>query len=52
MKDGYKIRLRRAGYRLAYRVDGDGILVTVLAIGRREGNEACAVAAGRTGSGD
>lgn len=52
MKDGYKIRLRRAGYRQAYRVDGDGIFVTVLAIGRREGNEACDVAAGRTGSGD
>lgn len=36
MPDCYKIKLRGAGYRLVYRVDGERITVTVLAIGKRE----------------
>lgn len=36
MPDCYTIKLRGAGYRLVYRVDGERITVTVLAIGKRE----------------
>lgn len=36
--DCYKIKLRKAGYRLVYRVDDDRIVVMVIAIGRRERN--------------
>lgn len=32
----YKIKLRKAGYRLVYRVDDDVVVVTVIAIGRRD----------------
>lgn len=32
----YKIKLRRAGYRLVYRVDQDAVYVTVLAVGKRD----------------
>ena len=38
--DCYKIKLRKAGYRLAYRVEDDRIVVMVVAVGRRERNEA------------
>ena len=37
---GYKIKLRQAGYRLIYQVNDEEILVAVLCIGKREGNEA------------
>ncbi len=36
MPDCYKIKLRDAGYRLAYRVEDDIVYVTVIAVGRRE----------------
>lgn len=32
----YKIKLRQPGYRLVYQVNDDVILVTVLAVGKRE----------------
>jgi mRNA interferase RelE/StbE len=38
MKDCYKIKLRDAGVRLVYRVEDRIIAVTVLAIGRRDGD--------------
>jgi len=34
----YKIKLRAAGYRLVYQVEDDVVLVTVVAIGKRERN--------------
>lgn len=36
MPDCYKIKLRKAGYRLVYRVDADVVFVTVIAVGRRD----------------
>ncbi len=35
----YKIKLRQSGYRLVYKVEDDVIIVTVLAVGKRERNE-------------
>ena len=35
----YKIKLRQAGYRLAYEVDDKIITVTVIAVGKREGSK-------------
>ena len=35
----YKIKLRSAGYRLAYEVVDDEVLVYILAVGKREKNE-------------
>lgn len=32
----YKIKLRKVGYRLVYRVDEDIIFVTVIAVGKRD----------------
>ena len=32
----YKIKLRQSGYRLVYKVEDDVIIVTVLAVGKRE----------------
>lgn len=32
----YKIKLRASGYRLVYRVEDENILVTVIAVGKRE----------------
>lgn len=32
----YKIKLRHSGYRLVYKVEDDVIIVTVLAVGKRE----------------
>ena len=43
----YKIKLRKAGFRLVYRVDDDRIVVIVIAVGRRERNEAYKVAKDR-----
>jgi mRNA interferase RelE/StbE len=34
----YKIKLQKSGYRLAYRVDDDRVIVIVLAVGQREGD--------------
>ncbi|HKE46582.1 MAG TPA: type II toxin-antitoxin system RelE/ParE family toxin [Rhodanobacteraceae bacterium] len=36
MTDFYKIKLRAAGYRLVYQVDERVVLVTVVAVGRRD----------------
>lgn len=36
LPDCYKIKLRRAGYRLVYRVFDDRIVVQIVAIGKRE----------------
>ncbi|MBC7102013.1 MAG: hypothetical protein H5U13_02130, partial [Parvibaculum sp.] len=44
----YKIKLRRAGYRLVYKVVDDTIEVRVIGIGRRDG-EVYSDAAGRQG---
>jgi mRNA interferase RelE/StbE len=35
-KDRYKIKLRDAGYRLVYEVADEVLLVTVIAVGKRE----------------
>ncbi|MDC5821765.1 type II toxin-antitoxin system RelE/ParE family toxin [Vibrio europaeus] len=32
----YKIKLRQSGYRLVYKVQGDVVIVIVLAVGKRE----------------
>lgn len=45
--DCYKIKLRKVGYRLVYRVDEDRIVIIVIAVGRRERNEAYESAARR-----
>ncbi|MCP1621653.1 type II toxin-antitoxin system RelE family toxin [Pseudomonas nitroreducens] len=39
MADHYKIKLRSAGYRLVYRVEEDRVVVSVVAIGKRERGE-------------
>jgi mRNA interferase RelE/StbE len=39
MIDCYKIKLRKVGYRLVYQVADQQILVTVVAVGKRERNE-------------
>lgn len=36
MKDCYKIKLRRIGFRLVYRVDEDVVYVTVISVGKRD----------------
>ncbi|MGN8273480.1 type II toxin-antitoxin system RelE family toxin [Pseudomonas sp. SMN5] len=36
MGNAYKIKLRNAGYRLVYRVLDDVLVVTVIAVGKRE----------------
>lgn len=36
MDNCYKIKLRRAGYRLIYRIEKDAAVVTVMAIGKRD----------------
>jgi mRNA interferase RelE/StbE len=40
MPDHYKIKLRQLGYRLVYRVRDDVVTVTVVAVGKRERNQA------------
>lgn len=47
LSDCYKIKLRKAGYRLVYRVFDDRIVVQVIAIGKRERDEAYKQAAKR-----
>ncbi len=39
MKDAYKIKLRQLGYRLVYTVEDKTIMVTVIAVGKRDRNE-------------
>ena len=43
----YKIKLRAAGFRLVYQVKDDVVVVEVIAVGKRERNEAYKAAAKR-----
>ena len=47
MADCYKIKLLRIGYRLVYRVDGDILFVTVIAVGKRDKSQVYAAAKAR-----
>jgi mRNA interferase RelE/StbE len=47
MADCYKIKLQRVGFRLVYRVDGDVLFVTVIAVGRRDKSQVYGVAKAR-----
>jgi len=47
MKDCYKIKLRSAGYRLIYQVRDLEILVSVVAVGKRDRNQVYNIAAKR-----
>lgn len=47
MKDCYKIKLRSAGYRLVYQVRDEEIVVSVVAVGKRERNQVYNIAAKR-----
>ena len=38
MQDGYKIKLRGAGYRMVYQVRDNELVVSVVAVGKRERN--------------
>lgn len=49
MPDCYKIKLRKAGYRLVYRVEDAIVFVTVVAVGRRDKLRVYAVAKDRSG---
>lgn len=39
--NAYKIKLRSAGYRLVYRVVDEVLVVTVIAVGKRERGDVC-----------
>lgn len=47
LADCYKIKLRAQGYRLVYQVDDTVVLVTVIAVGKRERSAVYRSAAGR-----
>lgn len=47
MRDCYKIKLRSAGYRLVYQVRDEEIVVSVVAVGKRERNAVYKAAAKR-----
>lgn len=47
MKDCYKIKLRKAGYRLIYEVRDLEIVVSIVAIGKRKRNEVYKIAAAK-----
>lgn len=49
LPDCYKIKLRSAGYRLVYQVDDKVVLVTVIAIGKRDKGLVYLTATKRTG---
>lgn len=44
LKDCYKIKLRSAGYRLVYQVRDSEILISVVAIGKRDRNQVYKIA--------
>jgi len=48
LADCYKIKLRAAGYRLVYQVDDKVVLVTVIAVGKRDKGLVYLAAAKRT----
>ncbi len=45
--DRYKIKLRSAGYRLVYQVFDDEVVVSVIAVGKRENSDIYNAASGR-----
>ena len=45
--DRYKIKLRSAGYRLVYQVFDDEVVVSVIAIGKRENSDIYNIASNR-----
>jgi mRNA interferase RelE/StbE len=47
MADCYKIKLRSVGYRLIYRVDENVVFVTVIAVGKRDKQQAYTTARSR-----
>ncbi|MHC8334015.1 type II toxin-antitoxin system RelE family toxin [Pseudomonas sp. LB3P25] len=47
LRNAYKIKLRSAGYRMVYRVLDDVLVVTVIAVGKRERGEVYKDAADR-----
>ena len=47
MKDCYKIKLRSAGYRLVYEVRDTEVVVSVVAIGKRDRNQVYKIASKR-----
>lgn len=44
MQDCYKIKLRSAGYRLVYQVRDNELLISVVAIGKRDRNQVYKIA--------
>jgi mRNA interferase RelE/StbE len=48
LKDCYKIKLAKAGYRLVYTVQDDQLVVLVLSVGKREDSLAYRLAVGRS----
>ncbi|HVX05329.1 MAG TPA: type II toxin-antitoxin system RelE/ParE family toxin [Rhodanobacteraceae bacterium] len=48
MKDCYKIKLRTLGYRLVYQVDDKIVVVTVIAVGKRDKSMVYRTASGRS----
>ena len=48
MKDCYKIKLRRAGFRLVYPVRDQELVVSVVAVGKRERNLVYKIASKRS----
>lgn len=44
MQDYYKIKLRSAGYRLVYQVRDNELLISVVAIGKRDRNQVYKIA--------
>jgi mRNA interferase RelE/StbE len=47
MKDCYKIKLNRVGFRLVYQVRDQELLVSVIAVGKRERNAVYKIAGKR-----
>lgn len=47
LKDSYKIKLRSAGYRLVYEVRDKEVVVSVVAVGKRDRNQVYKIAAKR-----
>lgn len=48
LPDCYKIKLRSAGYRLVYRVEDERVVVTVVAVGKRDHDGVYKIAARRS----
>lgn len=47
MKNCYKIKLRSAGYRLVYQVRDKEVLISIVAVGKRERNQVYKIAVKR-----